>query len=79
VLGLLSLLIEGYSLLVFATVLVSWFGGSDDNPVVQFLHRATEPALGPIRRVLPPLGGLDLSPLVLLVLLQILKSMLWRL
>lgn len=47
--------------------------------VGEFIHRLTEPALGPIRRLLPNLGGLDLSPLVLILLLYFLKDVLIRL
>jgi YggT family protein len=43
-----------------------------------FLYRLTEPALRPIRDRLPNLGGIDLSPLVLIVLLQFLQLVLWR-
>jgi YggT family protein len=44
-----------------------------------FLHRVTEPVLRPIRRVLPNLGGIDLSPLVLILLLLFLEQVLTRL
>jgi YggT family protein len=47
--------------------------------VGDFLHRVTEPALRPIRRVLPNLGGIDLSPLVLILLLLFLQQVLARL
>lgn len=44
--------------------------------VAHFLYRLTEPVLAPIRRVLPPMGGLDLSPLVVIIGIQILTSFL---
>ena len=44
-----------------------------------FLHRITEPALRPIRRILPNLGGIDLSPLVLILLLLFVRQVLARL
>ena len=47
--------------------------------VGDFLHRITEPALRPIRRILPNLGGIDLSPLVLILLLLFLQQVLARL
>src|ERR1700733_8711526 len=53
------------------------------NRVVQmasdFIYRLTEPALRPIRRILPPMGGLDLSPLVLILIIIFLQSFLQRL
>jgi YggT family protein len=44
--------------------------------VGDFLHKVTEPALGPIRRILPSLGGIDLSPVVLILLLVFLQNFL---
>jgi YggT family protein len=52
-----------------ARAIVSWFGVGPDSsmwPVVNGHYRVTEPVLAPIRRVLPPLGGLDLSVLVVI-------------
>jgi YggT family protein len=67
-------LIDLYSLVVLVAVIVSWISVDRRNPVVSVVHSLTEPALAPIRRVLPPIGGLDLSPMVLLLLLQVLRS-----
>ena len=46
--------------------------------VGDFLYRITEPALRPIRRVLPSFGGIDLSPVVLILLLIFLRNLLWE-
>src|SRR3546814_10354101 len=45
--------------------------------VVDFLYRVTEPALAPIRRLLPSLGGIDLSPMVLILLLTFVRNLLF--
>jgi YggT family protein len=45
------------------------------NPVRAFLDKLVEPLLGPIRRIVPPIGGLDFSPLVLIILLQVVESL----
>lgn len=53
-----------------ARALISWFPIGHDSPfrpVVDVLYRVTEPVLAPIRRVLPPLGGFDLSIIVVMV------------
>ncbi|WP_377277865.1 YggT family protein [Rhizobium sp. R86522] len=44
----------------------------------QFLHNVTEPALRPIRRFMPDLGGIDISPIVLLLIIFFLRSFLWN-
>ena len=60
-------IIDLYSLIVFVAVILSWFQLPYDNPVVQIVNRLTEPLLQPIRRVLPTMGRMDFSPIVLLV------------
>lgn len=75
--NLVDQLLNLYIIAVFGRVILSWFPLSPGGPmasVYSFLYAITEPVLGPIRRVLPPLGGIDLSPIVLLFAVQILRS-----
>lgn len=77
VLNLLLTLIQFYSFVVLARVLLTWFPNvSTANPIVEFIHQITDPVLRPIRRVLPATGSIDFSPLLLLVGLHILRAML---
>jgi YggT family protein len=59
-----------YSLMIFARIILSW-GVSPHNRLLHFLIRMTEPLLGPFRRVIPPLGMIDISPIVVLLLLDL--------
>jgi len=61
-----------YSLLIFMRIVVSW-GAGPHNRLLHFLVRATEPILGPFRRVIPPLGMIDVSPIIVLLLLDLLQ------
>jgi YggT family protein len=72
---MLAMLIDVYSLVVLVAVVVSWLRLSQDNPAVRVSQTLTEPALGPIRKVLPSFAGLDLSPIVLLLGLRFLRSL----
>ena len=72
---LLAQLIDLYSLIVLIAVVLSWVRLDPRNPVVTAIYRLTEPVLAPIRKALPPMGGLDLSPMVLLLVLQVLKGL----
>ncbi|MCA9643114.1 MAG: YggT family protein [Polyangiaceae bacterium] len=54
-----------YSWIVLGSALLSWFGLSEDNPLVKISNTLVEPVLAPIRKILPSLGGLDFSPMVL--------------
>ncbi len=69
---LIDRLIYFYSLIVVARVVISWLELPGGHPVTNFLCRATEPVLKPIRDALPTTGGIDFAPLVLLIGLQIL-------
>ena len=71
---LIAQLIDLYSLVVLAAVVLSWVQVDRRNPVAVFVRSLTDPILEPIRRALPPMGGLDFSPMVLLFALQILKG-----
>jgi YggT family protein len=73
---LLANLIDLYSLVVLVAVILSWVPLDRRNPLVMITHALTEPLLAPIRGILPPMGGLDLSPMVLLFALQLLKGLL---
>ena len=56
--------------LVVIYALMSWFAGASYSPVGLVLGRICEPLLAPFRRLIPPLGGLDLSALFLIIALQ---------
>ena len=55
-----------YLWIIIARALLSWVNPDPRNPIVRFLHNATEPILYPVRRALPYMGGVDLSPLVVI-------------
>jgi YggT family protein len=71
--GLLQTVLQFYFFAVLLYALLSWFAGAAYNPAAQVLARLVEPLLRPIRRVVPPLGALDLSALFLLIALQALQ------
>ncbi len=73
---LLILLIDVYTVAILAAVILYWIRLSPGNPVAQMVDTLTEPVLGVVRRIIPPLGGLDISPMLVLIALQALRSVL---
>jgi YggT family protein len=81
---LVDKIIDIYTWIVIASAIMSWlvaFGVVNTRnqfirTVVDVLYRVTEPALRPIRRIMPNLGGVDISPVILLLLLFFLRSLL---
>jgi YggT family protein len=77
VITIVSLVFQIYEFLVLIRVLLSWVNVSPYHPAIQILHRLTDPILRPLRRVIPPIGGvIDISPVVALILLEILHRIL---
>jgi YggT family protein len=73
-LGLVLSLLDIYSWVVIIRSLISWVNPDPYNPIVQVLGKLTEPLLRPLRKLVPPYKlGLDLSPLILLLLIQLVK------
>lgn len=70
----LARLIDIYSLVVLGAVICSWIQLPPHHPVAQILRTLTEPALAPTRKLLPPMSGLDFSPMVLILGLQLIKG-----
>ena len=70
----MAVLLNVYFFIVLIRVIISWIQLPPDNPVVVYSRMLTEPLLEPIRRVLPPAGGLDFSPLILLLVIRFLSG-----
>lgn len=60
-------------LLIVAWALMSWFNPDPRNPLVKFIHAVVDPFMRPISALIPPIGGIDLSPLAALLLLQFIE------
>lgn len=72
--GLIYSLIQLYMLIILIRVVLSWMNLDPYNPIVQFLRGITDPAISALRRVLPRFfwsSGLDFTPLILIVILQL--------
>ncbi|MCH7477863.1 MAG: YggT family protein [SAR324 cluster bacterium] len=67
-----------FSILVFARVIISWMGSGSTHPLVLLVYRLTEPVLAPVRSILPSFGGLDFSPVLVLIGIQVLERVLIR-
>ncbi|GEL75954.1 YggT family protein [Tenuibacillus multivorans] len=63
--------IQIYSFALIAYILMSWFPGARDSSIGQFLGKICEPFLEPFRRIIPPLGMIDISPIVAIIVLNL--------
>ena len=73
---LINFALTAYTWVVIGSAVISWVNPDPYNPIVRFLRQATDPLLKRIRRVLPVMGGFDLSPMVLILIIVFLQSFL---
>jgi YggT family protein len=68
-----------FFILQFAIIiraLMSWFNPGPDNPIARIVYEITEPVLGPLRRIVPKIGMIDITPIVAILLMQVIESVL---
>jgi len=61
---------------IFARIILSWIPIDRESPIVRIILEITEPIIGPIRRVMPSMGGFDFSPMIALLLIQVAERVL---
>ena len=77
--GLVIAAVRIYMLVIFVRAMFSWLPPRHrQNELYAFVFAITEPVIRPVRKILPPMGGMDFSPLAVLVLLQVLSHVLIR-
>ncbi|MDS7598082.1 YggT family protein [Agrobacterium tumefaciens] len=82
----IDLALNLYTWVLIASAIFSWLYAFNVinsrnqfvNAIGSFLHNVTEPVLRPIRRILPNLGGIDISPVILLLLIFFIRSFMWN-
>ena len=74
--ALLELVIDLFLFAILIRVILSWVNPDPYNPAVALLDRLTDPVLSPAQRLLPPIGGIDLSPMLVMVGLVLLQMLL---
>jgi YggT family protein len=75
-LRLINLFFTLYTLAFIARAFLSWMRISYYHPVARFLIQITEPVLAPLRRYIPPVGGLDFTPMVAVLILWFVEQLL---
>lgn len=73
---LINFVFDAYIFIVLARAVVSWVNADPYNPIVRFLIQATDPLLSRIRRYVPLLGGIDISPMILILAIIFLQGLL---
>jgi YggT family protein len=73
ILGVAGLLVNFYFFALLAMIVLSWVAPGSGNPAIRLIYQLTEPVMAPFRRLLPDMGGLDLSPILVIIAINIIQ------
>ncbi|PMP69082.1 MAG: hypothetical protein C0190_00660 [Thermodesulfobacterium geofontis] len=79
IIRLIDLFLTIYVWIIIARAIISWVNPYPYHPLVRFLYKVTEPVLAPIRRIIPPIGGIDISPVIVIFIIFVIQNLLHRL
>ena len=71
----IDILCQVLTIAIFARAIVSWFPTNPSNRLVAILYQLTEPILAPLRRIIPRVGLIDITPMIAIILLQIIARL----
>lgn len=78
-LSFISFLCNALAIIIFVRAILSWFAISPYEPIMVFLYRITEPILAPLRRIIPRIGMIDITPVIAIIILLLIPQFLARL
>ena len=71
---IINLLFDLIQFLLIARIILSWFPHNRFHPIIKIVYNFTDPLLGPFRNMINPIGGIDLSPIIVFFLLRLLRD-----
>ena len=72
-LGVIALLVNIYFFALLAMIILSWVAPGSSHPAIYMLYQITEPVMAPFRKLLPPMGGMDFSPILVFILINVVQ------
>ena len=72
-LGVVGLLVNMYFFALLAMIILSWVAAGSRHPAIFLLYQLTEPVMAPVRKMLPAMGGMDFSPILVFILINIIQ------
>lgn len=73
VLGVIGLLVNIYFFALLGMIILSWIAPGSNHPAIHLLYQITEPVMAPFRKMLPPMGGMDFSPILMFILINVIQ------
>ena len=72
--SIINIVFEILTYIIFIRVILSWFSHNPYQPVIKWIYKISDFVLSPIRNVLSPIGGIDISPIIAIFIIQLIKN-----
>lgn len=76
IIGITATIVKVYFFSILASIIFSWIAPGSNHPALSLLQQLNEPVMAPVRKILPPMGGLDLSPILVFILINVFNILL---
>jgi len=76
--SIINIAFQVLMMVIFIRVILSWFPHNPYNPLIKIIYQISNPILNPIRNIIPPIGGLDISPIIVIFIIQIIKNIILK-
>ncbi|WP_174520451.1 YggT family protein [Desulfolucanica intricata] len=75
IIDIVNVAFDVYFYILFARIILSWIKHNPYQPIIRFIYETTEPVLGLFRKIIPPLGVVDISPIAAFFVLQLVRQL----
>ena len=76
--SIINIAFEILTIIIFIRVILSWFPHNPYQPLIKLIYQISNPMLNPIRNIVSPIGGIDISPIILIFIIQLIKNIILK-
>ena len=76
--SIINIAFEILTIIIFIRVILSWFPHNPYQPLIRLIYQLSNPILNPIRNIVSPIGGIDISPIILIFIIQLIKNIILK-
>ena len=78
IISIINISFEILTYIIFIRVILSWFSHNPYQPVIKLIYQISDTILGPIRNTISPIGGIDISPIIAIFIIQLIKNIILK-
>ena len=76
--SIINIAFEILIIIIFIRIILSWFPHNQYQPLIKLIYQISDPILNPIRNIVSPIGGIDISPIIVIFIIQLIKNIILK-